>query len=369
LSVAKTIELQGEIHAMLIDHQELRAIARRIFEAGGSLPEEARTISDHLAEANLRGHDSHGVGMIPRYVANLRLGTVAPNRKGRVLSESGSLVAYDGERGYGQVVAAEATRLAIERARKNGVAVVALRNAHHIGRVGTYGEMCAEADLVSVHFVNVIGHNAIVAPHRGSDARLSTNPVCIAVPAAEPGRPIILDMATSKVALGKVRVAKNRGVAMAPAHIIDSKGKPTTDPDAMFQKPTGAILPMAEHKGYALAFVCELLAGAIGGGGTLRPENQGLDTITNCMLSFVIDPSRIAERDWIRNEILAITRYVTASPAQNPAEPVLIPGDPERLSRAERVRNGVPLDAETWREIAAAGESLGLPTDALKVSA
>ena len=354
---------------MLIDHDKLRAIAKRVFEAGGSSAEEAGIVSDHLIEANLRGHDSHGVGMIPRYVGNLRLGTVTPNRKGRILKESGAIVAYDGERGYGQVVAAAATRLAIERAEKNGVSVVALRNAHHIGRVGTYGEMCAEAGLVSVHFVNVIGHNPIVAPHRGGDARLSTNPLCVAVPAAEPGRPIILDMATSKVALGKVRVAKNRGVAMGPAHIIDSGGKPTTDPNAMFQKPTGAILPMAEHKGYALAFICELLAGAIGGGGTLRPENQGLDTITNCMLSFVIDPSRIAERDWMRDEILAITRYVTASPAQNPGEPVLIPGDPERLSRLERAKNGVPLDAETWREIVNAGESLGLRVEAPNMSA
>ena len=354
---------------MLIDHQELRTIASRIFTAGGSHAEEARVIADHLVEANLRGHDSHGIGMIPRYVVNLRAGAVKPNNKGRIVSDSGSLAAYDGERGYGQVVAAEATRIGIERARARGVAVIALRNAHHIGRVGAYGEMCAEAGLVSVHFVNVIGHGPIVAPHRGGDARLSTNPVCVAVPAAEPGRPIILDMATSKVALGKVRVAKNKGVKMPPAHLIDAKGKPTIDPNAMFEKPAGAILPMAEHKGYALAFICELLAGAIGGGGTLREENQGQDTITNCMLTFVVDPRHFAERDRIRDEILAITRYVTASPAQKPDEPVLVPGDPERISRAERVKNGVPLDPETWREIVAAGKSLGIKVDASKVPA
>jgi len=354
---------------MLIDHQELRATAARIFEAGRSAKAEARIVADHLVEANLRGHDSHGVGMIPRYIANLNAGTIVPNNKGRVLKEEGAILVYDGERGYGQVVAREATKLAIARARESGIAVVALRNAHHIGRVGTYGELCAEAGLVSVHFVNVHGHAALVAPHRGGDARLSTNPVCVAVPAAEPGRPVILDMATSKVAMGKVRVARNRGEALAAGLVMDAKGKPSSDPNVMFQEPRGAMMPFAEHKGYALAFICELLAGAVGGGGTLKPENQRQGTITNSMLTFVIDPARLAERSWIEEEIRAITGYVTLSPPLKPDEPVLIPGDPERLSRAQRIAEGVPLDAETWREILAAAKSLGLALESPRVPA
>jgi uncharacterized oxidoreductase len=354
---------------MLIDHQELRTIAGRIFEAGRSTPEEARIVADHLVEANLRGHDSHGIGMIPRYIYNLHRGTVSPNEKGHIASESGALVVYDGARGYGQVVAREATLVAIERARAGGVAVMALRNAHHIGRVGTYGEICAEAGLVSVSFVNVHGHTPLVAPHRGSDARLSTNPVCVAVPAADPGRPIILDMATSRVAMGKVRVAKNKGEKMKPGHLIDAKGQPTNDPGVMFQEPKGALLPFAEHKGYALAFICDLLAGAVGGGGTLKKDNQAQDTITNCMLSFVIDPARLVDRNWLMDEIATITRTVTASPPQKADEPVLIPGDPERISRAQRMKEGVPLDAETWREIQEAGKSLGITVEAAKVNA
>ncbi|MFI4986668.1 MAG: malate/lactate/ureidoglycolate dehydrogenase, partial [Alphaproteobacteria bacterium] len=355
--------------AMLIDHQELRTLAARIFEAGRSSREEAEIIADHLVEANLRGHDSHGVGMVPRYIGNLKGGTVVPNNKGRVVSGEGAFLVYDGERGYGQVVAREATKLGIARAHDNGVAVVALRNAHHIGRVGTYGELCAEAGLVSVSFVNVHGHGAIVAPHRGSDARLSTNPVCIAVPAAEPGRPIILDMATSRVAMGKVRVARNKGDALPPGHLIDAKGRPSNDPNVMFQEPRGALMPFAEHKGYALALICELLAGAVGGGGTLRPENQQQGTITNGMLSFVIDPTRIAARGAIAEEINAITRYVTASPPAKAGEPVLIPGDPERLMRAKRMKEGVPVDAETWREVLAAARSLGVTAESPAVPA
>jgi uncharacterized oxidoreductase len=354
---------------MLIDQQELRAIATRICEAGGSKGEEARIVADHLVEANLRGHDSHGIGMLPRYVANVRAGTLRPNHQGRALSEDGTFIVYDGERGYGQVTARASTMLGIDRARRGGVAVVALRNAHHIGRVGTYGELCAEAGLVSVHFVNVHGHPPLVAPHRGSDARLSTNPMCVAVPAAEPGRPVILDMATSKVALGKVRVAKNKGETLAPGLVIDEHGKPSRDPDVMFRKPIGAILPFAEHKGYALAFICELLGGAVAGGGTMRPENQTQETITNGMLTFVIDPARLGKQSWIADEIVAITRFVTASPAAKSDEPVLIPGDPERISRTKRIAEGVPVDAETWHEITDAAQSLGLSLETPRVRA
>jgi uncharacterized oxidoreductase len=149
---------------MLIDHAELHGIALRVFEAAGSDHAEAQIIADHLIEANLRGHDSHGVGLIPNYLQHLAGGTVVPNRKGRIASESGSLIVYDGERAWGQIAAREAVMVGIAKARETGVAVVALRNPHHIGRVGTYGEMCAAAGLVSFHFVNVTDARPAVAP-------------------------------------------------------------------------------------------------------------------------------------------------------------------------------------------------------------
>jgi len=345
---------------IVIDHTALHNIAERIFTAAGSEPDEARTIAGYLVEANLRGHDSHGVGLIPNYLQHLAGGTVVANRKGRVVSESGSLLVYDGERAWGQIAAREATLVAIAKARETGVAVVALRNPHHIGRVGKYGEMCAEAGLVSFHFVNVTDVRPAVAPWRGSDARFSTNPVCIALPGPEPERPIILDMATSVVAMGKVRVARNKGEQMKPGILLDADGKPTTDPGAMYGERRGAMLTFGEHKGYALAFVCEMLAGALCGSGTLRPERQGRGTATNGMLTIVIDPSRLIDREWLREEIAAMTRYITASPPRHPDEPVLIPGDPERLSRAERIKEGVPIDDETWRELTLAARGVNV---------
>ncbi|HXQ40208.1 MAG TPA: malate/lactate/ureidoglycolate dehydrogenase [Candidatus Udaeobacter sp.] len=345
---------------MLIDHRQLRDYAVRIFAAGGSEPAEAEIVAGHLVEANLRGHDSHGVGIIPSYVQHLAEGSVVPNRRGRLVKEDGAIIVYDGERGYGQVVAGEAMALGIAEAERSGLAAVALRNAYHIGRVGAYGEQCAAAGLVSLHFVNVTGHEPHVAPHRGRDARLGTNPVCIALPAAEPGRPAILDMATSKVALGKLRVARNEGWRLPPDCVLDSKGEPSDDPQVLFDDPTGALLPFGEHKGYAFSLICDLLAGAIAGGGTLRPENQTQDTITNSMLAFILDPARIGDMEWIRQEVATMTGYVTASPPRKAGEPVLIPGDPERLSRARRMAEGVPVDPITWAGIVEAAKSLGL---------
>jgi uncharacterized oxidoreductase len=348
---------------IVVDHTKLTGIAHRVFAAAGSSEEEAGIIAGHLVEANLKGHDSHGVGMIPSYLRNLAGGKAAANQGGRVVSDSGSIIVYDGERGYGQIVARNATLLGIERAKRDGVAVVALRNAHHIGRVGTYGEMCAAAGLVSISFVNITDQRPAVAPWRGSDARFGTNPVTVAIPGPTPDRPIIADMATSRIAMGKVRVARNKAEAIAEGTLLDADGKPTTDPNVMYKRPRGALLTFAEHKGYALAFICEILAGAVTGSGTMRPERQA-ESVTNGMLLVVIDPARLAEPGWINDEIRAMTEYVTASPPRNPAEPVLIPGDPERLTRAKRIAEGVPIDDETWREFAVAARGVNVLVEA-----
>src|ERR1700744_5050508 len=346
---------------ILVDRAELSTMVRAIFTASGSSEAEARIVADHLVEANLRGHDSHGIGMIPMYLRNLAKGTLRANCNGRITADHGAMVAYDGERGYGQVTARAAIEIGIERARQSGLAIVALRNAHHIGRVGTYGEMCAEAGLVSIHFVNIPDQKPGVAPWLGGDARFGTNPVCVAVPAAEAGRPIILDMATSIIALGKVRVARNKGEQVESGTLLDARGQPTTDPGVMFRQPRGALMTFGEHKGYALAFICELLGGALTGGGTMRPENQAAATTTNGMLTILVDPCRLVERSWLTDEIKAMSDYVTASPPIAPGERGLIPGDAERQARKRRIADGIPIDDETWRQIVEAANQLQVP--------
>src|ERR1700760_2245037 len=256
---------------MKIDHAKLLAFANKIVAAGGSSAAEANIVADHLVEANLRGHDSHGVGMLVAYVRDFEAGTMKPNQKPEVVSDTGTISVWDAHAGYGQVIARQAVEWAIEAAKKHGVAVNGLRNAPHIGRVGTYGEIAARAGMVSLHFVNVASGPPPVAPFRGREGRFLTNPVCIAIPGAASNEPILLDFATSRVAMGKVRVAHNAGKKMLDGALLDHEGKPTTNPAVMYTEPKGVVLPFGEHKGSGLALVCELLAGAIVGSATVTP--------------------------------------------------------------------------------------------------
>jgi uncharacterized oxidoreductase len=345
---------------MVIDHDRLRVVAREILKAAGSAPDEAEIVTDHLVEAHLKGHPSHGVGMIPRYFEGVGLGDLRPNTTVSVVREDGPVLIVDGNRAYGQVAARAATELAIDKARREGLAVLALRNSCHIGRVGTYGEMCAAAGLVSMHFVNVVGRTNIVAPFGGTDARLSTNPVVFAVPATESNPAFVLDMATSRIAMGKARVAMMRGEELEPGHVLGPDGKPSRDPAVMWRRPRGALLPLGEHKGYGLAMVCEFLAGMLTGGGTLQPENQTSDTATNNMLAVILDPLRFVDRAYMFHEIDAMTAYVKGSPPADADAPVLVAGDPERAKRAAMLAEGIDVDDNTWEALMAAAESVGL---------
>jgi uncharacterized oxidoreductase len=349
---------------MRIDHQRLRRLTSALLEKTGSHPPEAKTVADHLVDANLAGHDSHGVGMLPHYMRNFKAGTLIPNRVPEVVSESSTFSVWDGRNGYGQVVARDAMGWATEAARRHGVAVHGLRNTHHIGRVGTYGEIAAAAGLVSIHFVNGNSGPPRVTPFRGREGRLSTNPICIAVPGTKDTPPVVLDMATSRIAIGKVRVAYNKGKPVVDGALISADGKPTTDPSVLYKEPYGAVQPFGEHKGYALALIAELLAGAVVGAGTIQPANPRDRGILNGMLTVVIDPGRMASADFLRTEIDALIAYMKATQAADPALPVLVPGEPERIARAERIAGGIEIDDTTWNEIGEAAKSVGATFEA-----
>ena len=332
----------------------LRRLVGAMVKAGGSADAEADLVAEHLVDANLAGHDSHGVGMMPTYVRHLTMGLLVPNTKAKVVKDDGPALMFDGGRGYGRAVAGEAIGAGIGRCRQLGVAVVTLANAHHVGRVGRYGELTQAARLVSLHFVNVTDHRALVAPFRGTDPRFVTNPVCIALPATE------RQPATSAIAMGKVRVAKNEGHEVDPGVLIDEHGRPTRDPHVMYAEKTGALLPFGGHKGYGLAVVTELLATALSGGPSIHPGNPRAGGIINNMLSILIDPGRFAGVDWFRREVNGFVDFVKASPPADPQAPVLVPGDPERLARERRLRDGIEVDAITWEEILAAADTVGL---------
>jgi uncharacterized oxidoreductase len=278
-------------------------------------------------------------------------GTLSVNQTPEIVSDTGTISVWDARAGYGQVIARQAVAWAIGAAKQHGVAVNGLRNAHHIGRVGTYGEIAARAGMVSLHFVNVASGPPPVAPFRGREGRFLTNPVCIAIPGTASNEPILLDFATSRVAMGKVRVANNSKKPMIEGALIDHAGKPTTDPSVMYTEPRGAVLPFGEHKGSGLALVCELLAGAIVGSATvstMTPPDRG---IINGMLSIVIDPARLSTRDSMMAEIDAMIAFVKSAKPADPDLPVLVAGEPEQITKAERIANGIYVDDETWAQL------------------
>jgi uncharacterized oxidoreductase len=344
---------------MLIQPDRLQRFVSDIFTHAGAAESVAADVAHHLVEANLKGHDSHGVGMIPAYVRNIRVGHLDAHAHADVVRDNGAVLLVDGKFGFGQVVGREATDLAIERVRTTGVVALGLRNAHHLGRIGAYGERCGRAGYVSVHFVNVVGHEPQVSPWGGRERRMTTNPFCCVVP-RDGDEPIVLDMATSAIALGKVRVAHFKGVAVEDGALVDAQGAPTNDPGVMFREPFGALGPFGKHKGYGLALMCELLGGALAGEWTAQPARERAGTIVNHMLMFVIDPTAFGNRAAFQQEVLAMVDYIHSTTPARGFDKVRVPGDPERESLAARNRDGIAIDDNSWGGIVDAARHAGL---------
>jgi len=341
---------------------ELEGLMAGILRAGGSAPKEAQDVAANLVMANLSGHDSHGVGMIPRYVDAILEGGLLPNACARVTLDIGTLLALDGQRGYGQVVGEQAMQMALERAQAHGSCIMTLGNAHHLGRIGHFAEMAVARGLVSIHLVNVLSR-PVVAPWGGADGRFGTNPCCIGVPLR--GRePFVLDFATSRMAQGKMRVAYNQGQRIEPGTLIDEFGRPTTDPAVVVVPQSngllGALRTFGEHKGYGLAVACELLGGALSGGGTWHaPTDTQRRAVVNGMLTIVIDPQRLGTQAVFEAESLAFVDWLRSGPVADGADAILIAGDPERAARLQRSRDGVDIDRQTWHELLAAARLVG----------
>jgi uncharacterized oxidoreductase len=219
---------KGFFMSQCIPAEQLRQRVANILQKAGSQEAEAAQVAANLVMANLSGHDSHGVGMVPRYVDAILEGGLQPNTGVKVLIDTGPLLNLDGQRGFGQITGVQAMQMGIERAKQHGVCTVALSRSHHLGRIGHFAEMAVAQGLVSIHFVNVLSR-PVVAPFGGGDGRFGTNPCCIGVPMGQ-RKPFVLDFATSRVAQGKMRVAYNKGEQVPDGYLIDEKGHPTNNP-------------------------------------------------------------------------------------------------------------------------------------------
>jgi uncharacterized oxidoreductase len=336
-----------------------------VFSRSESSPEEARRIATYLTTANLTGHDSHGVIRVPLYVSWKKTGSVVPDQIAEVVVDTPSLAVIDGKFGYGQTVTPQAVRIGIDKCKKVGLAAIALRNAGHIGRVGDWAEMAAAEGLVSVHFVNAAG-SLLVAPYGGVEKRLSTAPYCVGIP-RQGQDPIVLDFATSIVAEGKVLVASRGGKKLPEGALIDADGTLSEDPVVLYglhtksgprdlTQGTGAIRAFGEHKGSGLAFICELLGGALTGTGATSGDRP----FANGMFAIYVDPSVFDTSNFFDGEISRYVDFIRATKPVAGVDAVLIPGDPEKKMRADRTRNGVPLPDDTWAAIVNTAREVGV---------
>jgi len=352
----------ADIH--LIRAEPLGAAIRELVRGFGSDEREVGLVSDNLIEANLTGHDSHGIGMLPRYSEAWVEGGLKANAHIKTVMDGGALLRVDGQRGFGQVIGHEAMTLAIERAKKFGSCIMALGNSHHLCRIGAWAEMAVAEGFVSIHFVNVISR-PIVAPFGGRDARFGTNPFTVGIPVA--GRePILLDFATSVIAQGKARVAHNKGEKLPLGRIIDDQGNDSDTPGYAVVEPLGAILAFGEHKGYGMAVACELLGGALAAGLACAGPATGEKRVLNGMLSIVLDPKAVADLATFEREARAFLDWVSASPARAGYDKVRLAGEPEREWRSKRLAEGIPVDANSWNEIL--GAAARLKVDPAKIN-
>jgi hydroxycarboxylate dehydrogenase B len=341
--------------------QALHALISLFVRRMGSDEIETKEVADNLLRANLTGHDSHGVGMLPSYVRFLQNGLLVLNQRPQTVLDAGALLVIDARRGFGQRMAAEAVRRAIGRAKELGACVLALRNSEHIGRIGTYAEQAARQGMAFIAFVNVSDVADMQALYACAEPRLGTNPFCAAVPGADGTPAVLLDMATSTIAFGKARVAYNKGVDVPEGSLIDAEGRPTNDPTGLICDNKGALLAFGKHKGSGLAVMVEMMAGAMAGGKRAEQDRKG--SFMNSMLAIVIDPAKFNDLASVAAGAASTAAHIRSSRVAPGFNEIQLPGEPERRSGERRGREGIPVDDGTWRDLLAAAAKLGITQD------
>lgn len=328
--------------------ERLVRFARDVLHAAGASTEEAATVAQSLIDANLRGYDSHGLMRLPFYVEMLEAGEIRSGAPLDILQDSPTHLAGDANWGFGRVQAGQLLEQLLQRARNQAVAVGTLRQSSHIGRLGEYCELAAGQGCLSILMVNTHGAAKRVAPPGGRAPRLGTNPIAIGVP-AEP-HPLVLDFSTSATAEGKVRVKKIAGESCPEGWLIDSTGLPTTNPNDLYADPPGSILPMGgsqTYKGFGLALMIDIFAGALSGGLCSRevPESPK----GNCVFMMVVSPAAFGGTEHFQRELRQLIEFVRSCPTAPGVDQIRLPGDPELESLAKHKSSGLSFDEDNWK--------------------
>ena len=332
----------------------LLELSAALIEAMGSPGEDALIVGRHLVEAQLAGHDSHGLIRLPQYPAHGLEGKVKPGARVEIIRETPTTALLDGHYTWGQVTAMQAIKLGISKAEENGIAALSLRNCYHVGRVGVYPLAAAERGFIAQVHCN--GHGVCrVAPWGGTEPRLATNPIAIAIPTR--AEPLLVDITTSVVAEGKVRVSRNAGRKIPEGWVLDSDGRPTTNPADLYEG--GTLLPLGGregHKGYGLSIVVDLLGGALSGAGC----GTMTEKVGNGLFIQLTDPSCFCEREEFLDQVDRFTEYLKSSPLKEGVDDILLPGEPEQRTAARRRKQGIDIDDGTWGQLIELAGTLGV---------
>jgi LDH2 family malate/lactate/ureidoglycolate dehydrogenase len=347
--------------------QQYLALGEALFRAAGASPENARRVTESLVSSSLSGHDSHGVIRYIQYVKAIEDGQIDPRGEPRILKETETSALVDGAWSFGQVGGEVATKIAVEKARRQGIALAALVRAHHIGRLGEYSEMAYEVGMIAMVFAGGFGgtagtSTAGVAPYGGARGVFSTNPLSFGLPSGEMP-PVMVDFATSAVAGGKISLARAKGEQLPPNSILDREGNPTTDPEDYYNG--GMLTTFGGHKGYGLAVVIELLGQAMTG--SLEHQDGGGDPVYSPAGSvfIAINPALFVSEEAYRTQADAILRKIKAIPPRPGFDEVLTPGEPEQRARASRSNEGISLPEGTWNSIAQLAGKYGVDVEAV----
>ena len=340
-----------------LNPDKLRDFIQQLFERVGSESKEAERIAFYLVQSNLTGHDSHGVIRAPYYIDYVKNDQTRTNQSLSVIFQTDSMAIVDGNFGFGQVIGEQAMQLGIDMAKKHGIATVSLRNSAHLGRIGDWPTMVADAGMASFHFVNTSGYGLLVAPFGGIDRRLSANPIAAGVP-VEGKKPIILDISTCAIAEGKLKVALNKGVEVESGCIMDNAGNAITDPAQFYTDPPGVLLPFGGHKGYGLSVIAEMFAGALTGNSCSNPAND--QRLLNGMYSLIIDCDRLPEELGFAAEVQRFIDFVKSARKAPGFDEILMPGEIEEKNRKDREANGIEIDDTTWQTLCDSAKDLGV---------
>lgn len=333
--------------------EDLRRLAVGLLQGVGARPEDAAYVADSLIEANLTGHDSHGVIRLLHYCEWCGEGSIDPTAEPTIVARRGATALLDGGWGWGMVAMRLAVETVIELASEFGVGTVAVRRSNHVGRVAPYVARIAEAGMVGLAVTNA---NPSVAPFGGRSRVFGTNPIAWGAPRAGGLPPIVHDGATAAVAEGKLRVARAKGEAVPPGVILDPVGQPTVDPEDFYAG--GALLPFGGHKGSGLSVLVQILGRGLAGA---DPVSLAAHRGGNGPVVLAIDVRPFTDVDAFAAEVEALCATIKATPPAEGFPDVLLPGEAEERSRERRLAEGIPVAERTWRELRALAKKLNVP--------